>query len=80
MRYAELKPNLPNSLFPPTSIDPQGSMSGSIHRKSRMNVSRRRTKSGTSLNKGLKGTSSVDEFFDDDIDDMDMVEAGKDFQ
>ena len=79
MRYAELKPNLSNSLFPPASIHTQGPMSGSIDRKAGMNVSRRRTKSETSLNKDLKETSSVDEFLDDDIDDRDMVEAGRDF-
>lgn len=80
MRYAELKPNLSNSLFPSASIHTQGPMSGVVDRRPRMNVSRRRTKSGISANEDLKRISSVDEFLDDDIDDRDMVEAGRDFR
>lgn len=77
MRYAELKPNLPNLLFPPAPIRRQDRISGSLNRELGMNVSRKRTKSGSSIDKDPKGTSSVDEFFDADIDDRDMVEAGK---
>ena len=76
MRFAELQPNLPSSLFPTLMQSPkvQGD-SNSTSKSMGMNISRRRTQ--TDFRTAREAFSEDDEFLDAEIDDHDMLVAGK---
>ncbi len=81
MKYAELKPNLPASLFP--APKPKASAVRTNHAlKDRstnnpsMNTSRRRSIEDERSSQAVFG-DDMDEFDDDGLDDGDFVAAGK---
>lgn len=69
MRTAELKPCLPSSLFP-TSLpeQPPGTQS---------EAAKRSKMESTSVQVKVEQPISLDEFIDSEIDDDDLIEAGK---
>lgn len=69
MRTAELKPCLPASLFP-TSLpeQPPGTQS---------ETAKRSKMESTSVQVKVEQPISLDEFIDSEIDDDDLIEAGK---
>lgn len=72
MRYAELKPGLPASLFPPTPAPRVPDHSGTF--RPRDDVSKHHSKGSSGEN-----TKNVahDEFSDDGLNDQDLLSAGK---
>lgn len=69
MRSAELKPCLPASLFPPSlSEQPPGSQS---------ETAKRNRMESTSVQVKVEQPISLDEFIDSEIDDDDLIGAGK---
>ena len=82
LRYAELKPNLPASMFPaavsPTE-EPRPESSTSVGAARAMNISRQRSKTKpTPLPAVVERVNLTNEDFLDDIDDMDMIHAADD--
>jgi len=74
MRYAELKPCLPPSSFPPITRATPHADPGSA--KPSMNISRRRSRNGTARDSQYDQSGEDEGYFDDDIDDDDMLAAG----
>lgn len=69
MRSAELKPCLPASLFPPSlSEQPPGPQS---------ETAKRNRMESTSIQVKVEQPISLDEFIDSEIDDDDLIGAGK---
>lgn len=69
MRSAELKPCLPTSLFPPSLPEqPPGPPSA---------TTKRNRKESNSVQVKVEQPISLDEFIDSEIDDDDLIEAGK---
>jgi hypothetical protein len=71
MRQAELKPNIPASLFPPTRPEPTNRSDST---RPTMNTSRRRSNDASKLPTPSKVS---DEFSDDVLDDGDFLAAGR---
>lgn len=69
MRSAELKPCLPASLFLPSLPEQPPGHQSETAKRNRMEP--------TSLQVKVEQPISVDEFIDSEIDDDDLIEAGK---
>ncbi len=75
LRYAELKPGLPASAFPPKPRAISTADSGRA--RLNMNISRRRSRNDTANDSRYDQSRDEDGFFDDEIGDEDMLAAGK---
>ena len=82
LRYAELKPNLPASMFPaaqPSTEEQRPESSISLGVKRTMNISRQRSKTKhASPPEAVERVNLTDEDLLDDIDDIDMIHAADD--
>ena len=75
MRYAELKPEFPASMFPQPPLRSQATLQLSIGKDGvGRTVSNRET---LSKSMDAQGVSEDERIFDIDVDDQDLVEAGK---
>lgn len=76
MRFAELKPELPASIFPPrlqNQEQPYRSLSSkTLTEPIRVNDTRRRSEEGFAATR-----IQTDDFADDELDDQDLIAAGK---
>lgn len=71
MRYAELRPQLAASLFPPQK--PRLESGTAVPKLSGMNISRRRSRNDSQT--GTGGREVSDEFGDDVLDDGELMAA-----
>ena len=76
--YAEIKHNLPASSFP-RGIELESEQHDTLSKshKPSMNISRRRSKGGNSTTQAIEEIDILDDDFDDDINDGDLMAAGK---
>ena len=73
MRYAELRPQLPASLFPPPKPRTEPYPAG--QELPRMNVSRRRSRNDSHT--ATDGVEIFDEYDDNVLNDRELMAAGK---